>query len=270
MKTIVGVLASHNDIYDKFKKLWIKNIKSLDDQTKKNFSFYFIYGGESEYVKDDELDWVDLYYDFQETIPNMLRKSCKFFEYINQKYTGTEEYVVLRTNLSTLFNFSKMNNWVDNLPKRMFFGGSLIDGYSGSLSRISGTNMVFTKDILKILIDNQDRFIYNENEDVVLSSIILLNLYSMLTLKTIKRLDFLQDHIMYHRCSTETDLNDLFCYRFKSDNRETDVNNMDIVMKEWNLEKFKECSFCSEGETLQILSEKFWKISDDGRPMLSN
>lgn len=272
MKVIVGVLASHNEIYDKFKELWIKNINGIDHQKRKQFSFYFIYGnetGEENRIIRGE-NWVDLYYDFQETIPNMLRKSCKFFEYVNEKYNN-EEYIILRTNLSTLFDFKKLLKWVNEVPNRMFFGGSLIDGYSGNLTRISGINMIFTKDIMRFLIDNQDRFIYNQNEDVVLSSVILMNLYKNLTLRTIKRLDFIEETVMYHRCSTNTELDDFFCYRFKSKDRKKDITNMKKIIENGclvNMGDFRESIILSEGEVFQIFADKFWKVSDDGRPFI--
>lgn len=266
MRVIVGILASHNEIYDEFKKIWIENIKTITKND--NFSFYFIYGGENEYINDNG-KWIDLYYNIQETIPNMLRKSCRFFEYVNNKYDG--DFYILRTNLSTLFDFEKLYKWITKLPTNYFFGGSLIDGYSGSLTKISGTNMIFSTEILKFLIKNQDRFIYNQNEDVVLSHMIILNLYPFLRFKTIKRLDFLKDStIMYHRCSLNTQLYDFFCYRFKSDDRKSDIENMRYILYNNNLDKFKEYKKTSEGDVFEVFSNCIWKIAENNKPITVN
>lgn len=225
VKVIVGILSS--DGYDNFKEIWIQNIKYIKSISD-NFDFYFIYGGHNENLIVNEY-YTDFYNDSIETIKNMAVKTLKFYKYIIDNCVFD---FVLRTNLSTLFDFAKMNNWFLNIPQTTFLGGSIIANFANKNTMVSGVNTVCSYDIIKYLNNNFYKFSLIENEDVETSNIILNNI-SNINFKSVIRIDFLSDdEMLYHKCP-ESDNNIIFCFRFKSNNRYNDVKNMNNVFNKF-------------------------------------
>jgi len=229
VQIVVGILASHGECYDKFKEIWIKNIKYVKQKNiGKQIDFIFIYGGDQD-KKIIHSDYLELYVPFKETHRNMLRKTLTFYEYAIEKY-GKQRYTnepfmrcpelfTMRTNLSTLFNFDKLITWMQDIPSKKFFGGSLIAGIEGQHTSLSGINMVLSSDVVKFILHHQDRFSYNCNEDTETSALINMNIKCFH--KCMKRIDFISDAkatpmILYHKCVF---YDDALCFRFKSDNR---------------------------------------------------
>lgn len=277
-KIIVGILSSQDETYDAFKKVWLRNIEHWT-QRKKNkheiraydFEFYFIYGGENEGIIQHE-QYTDLYYAYPETLPNMLRKTLRFFEHINEKYVA-DDILVLRTNLSTLFDFDSYTTWLRDVPRNLFFGGSIIDGFEGESTKFSGTNMIMSKDVMQFIIQYQDRFTYNYNEDIELSSMVMFNLNKgpkQLRLKAMKRVDFIQDAVMYHKCDMYAE--DVACFRFKTQDRKSDVTRMHNILAclqtGVSVTKFIQTQLrhlphrCEAGG-MSILSEQVWYLTQE-------
>jgi len=91
----------------------------------------------------------------------MYYKNVKAFEYILHNYKFD---FILRTNLSSFFNMDNVFEYVESLPLQSFAGGL------GCGNFISGTCMVFSKDVAKLLTqDVRQTTIY---EDVNISQII--------------------------------------------------------------------------------------------------
>lgn len=274
-KVYVGILASHGEPYDAFKKVWLRSIehtKHLDCKVK--YEFFFIYGGKVvEVVQNDTntTTYTDLYYAYPETLPNMLRKTCKFFEHVEQLESNNkhkDDVFILRTNLSTLFDFKMYQEWLKGIPSRLFFGGSLIDGIHGKSTCFSGTNMIMSLDVMRFVVMHQDRFSYNYNEDIELSCMVMMNV--MCKLKSMKRLDFLDDKLVYHKCDMFSEK--VSCYRFKSSNRQQDVNNMHNILAclqaNVNVTRFiqiqmKHLVVSSEASCMSRFSEQIWMLSMD-------
>ncbi len=256
-KVIVGILASEG--YDQFKEIWVKNIKYIKS-TSNTFDFYFIYGGCcNKIVKNDF--YTDFYNDSVESIKNMTIKTLKFYKYIieNIKFD-----FVLRTNLSTLFDFVKMNEWFSNIQEKNFFSGSIISNFSYEYTLISGVNTVFSCDIVNFLNDNFYKFSYDENEDVETSKMVFNNVKNI-NFKSIIRIDFLSENTMlYHKCS-EIDNDDIFCFRFKSNNRDNDVKNMNYILNKIILKKLdykKNIKFIKcENPEMNIYSKSIYIIN---------
>jgi hypothetical protein len=226
---VVGILASHSQDYDAFKQVWIQNITWA---TKLNLGvelkFIFIYGGGNNLEAKEFGYWTELYTPVAETIRNMLRKTVYFYEHVLNHYDSSNLYI-LRTNLSTLFDFAKLPSWLSSVPSKLFLGGSIIDGIDGEDTTFSGTNTFISKDLLEFLVRYKDRFSYNWNEDVEVSRIIKYNIPTVVH-KSVRRLDFLHQMILYHKCQPE-DISEIFCYRFKSNNRAVDVELMRSALR---------------------------------------
>lgn len=260
MKIIVGIIASHNKEYDDFKKIWIDNINHTLSQTNLEYKFYFIYGEKSKSTSDGNYN--NIYFPYNETLRNVLYKTLDFMEYINNKY---DNYILIRTNLSTLFDFKMYEEWLRNIPESKFFSGSLINAIHGYNTTFSGTNLTMTRDVVEFILKHRSRFTLTYNEDEEISLLVMANIKCKH--KTIKRIDFIQDKIMFHRCKKFAE--NIFCFRFKSDNRYNDYKNMKMMLSciksKYNVNKFirdnfYDYSIVEEGQVFEKFSEIVWSF----------
>lgn len=268
MKIIVGIVASDNANYLEFKKNWVQNIAYVkkDSRLKDLFDFYFLYSdvnGQSKEIKYTETGqclYVDFYEkknqsDFKDVTHSLFSRTMAFFEFMINKYQlmqeeqylkwKTEGLFFVRTNLSTVFDFKLMSKWFEDKPKTNFFGGSFNGFYNGLYTTISGTNLIFSLDVMMYLIHNKEQVdmkIYLEDEAISQLLIHRLDVF----LINVKRLDFIEmeevrippDHvwpatpnsIIYHK--TKIGDEDVFTFRFKTFNRDNDIIVMRHVINE--------------------------------------
>lgn len=313
MKIIVAIIASKDPIYNQFKDIWIKcinYIKSTDFAD--NYIFYFLY---SEEVKDNMNYSLDIYpnytnycYKYHEKSYDtelmkvqmeMLNKTIDFYKYIRTKLNlnDNESYnyntlenttYILRTNLSSLFDFEKMYNYLLDKPKKNFFAGTINGFYNNIYTTISGMNTILTLDTMMFSIDKanniREYLKVLKYEDDTMSNYIIqnLNLYII----NIKRLDFIEmeevvlpthvwpatpKSIIYQKC--EIGDQDVFSFRFKTFNRTNDIEVMnmlnDNILKDgFDLNNFvnfmsKSCNYLinTESKTYgELFSKKPFKI----------
>jgi hypothetical protein len=268
MKIIISIIASDNLNYTEFKNVWIKHIMYIKNNhvLSKIFDFYFLYSDKNGKSCQVSLDNKLLYTDFYDNnnIPNdyneinrnitksILTRTGSFYIYIRHllKLDDNNEYVkhknkglyFIRTNLSTLFDFDKLYKWIENKPKISFFSGSFNGFYNNLYTTISGTNMVFSLDVMiyiSLNYKNLDLSIYLEDEAI--SQLIIQNLKVFLI--NIKRLDFIEmeqvilkdytwpktpNSIIYHK--TMIGDQNIFSYRFKTFDRVHDINVMNSII----------------------------------------
>lgn len=266
MKIVVGIVASDNENYTEFKKVWIRNISHVkrDPLLSQLFDFYFLYSdstGQSKrisYKDTDQTLYVD-YYDkqdkFKDVTHSIFARTVSFFEYMitslklvedseNAKYRDDGLFFV-RTNLSTVFDFKMMAKWFLDKPKLNFFGGSFNGFYNGLYTTISGTNLIFSLDIMMYLFLNREKVDMSRYlEDEAISQLIIQNVNAFII--NVKRLDFIEmeevrippnhvwpatpNSIIYHK--TKIGDNNIFTFRFKTFNRNNDVIVMNKVLNE--------------------------------------
>lgn len=266
MKIIVGIVASDNENYTEFKKVWVKNIAQVkkDPYLSQLFDFYFLYsdsnGGSQKVMYKDtqELLYVDFYDKedkFESVSHGIFARTVTFFNYMINIFGLTDDSSYLqrkddglffvRTNLSTVFDFKLMREWFVDKPKTNFFGGSFNGFYNGIHTSISGTNLIFSLDTMMYLTFNKDKIdmsIYLEDEAISQLIINHLNIFII----NVKRLDFIEmeeihippDHIwpatpnsiIYHKAEIGDD--EIFSFRFKTFNRDNDVIVMNRVVDE--------------------------------------
>jgi hypothetical protein len=309
MKIIVAIIASKDPLYNQFKEIWIRCINHIKT-TNLNYEFYFIY---SEEVKDNisySLDiysnYTNYYYKYKPFETELMRrevivlnKILDFYEYIRNKlnlndnnsynYNTLEDTTyILRTNLSSLFDFVKMYNYLLDKPKKNFFAGTINGFYNNIYTTISGMNSILSLDTMMYSIDNADNIREYlkvlKYEDDTMSNYIIRNLNVFLI--NIKRLDFIEmeevvlpthvwpatpKSIIYQKCN----INDqgIFSFRFKTFNRTNDIEVMnmlnDNILKDgFDLNNFvnfmsKSCNYLinTESETYgELFSKKPFKI----------
>jgi len=260
---------SRQDYYIKMKELWIYNIKkNFNDLNNVFIDIYFLYDAEDNIqlhldniYEDTNLNIYDFYIDTKTKIyiNSTIKRSLWFFEYLNSNKYFNADYII-RSNASTVFNFKLFIEWTFNKPKTNFFAGSIISNCLNPLL-LSGTNLVFTKDLIEDIIKHKKTLNMNIIDDVCFSLFIysikhLKNIYSI----NIKRIDFI-GHILYHKCHVND--KNIFCFKFKSNDRYNDIKYMKTLIDENFKINFLEKEFEIKSEYSEydeLYSRKIFKI----------
>jgi hypothetical protein len=296
MKIIVSIIASDNFNYTEFKDVWVKYIKYIKNTVllSEIFDFYFLYSDKNGKSCQVSVDNKILYTDFYDNndIPiyytehnrnitkSILNRTGVFYQYIKHvlnlddtnsylKYKNEGLYFI-RTNLSTLFDLNKLYTWIENKPRVSFFGGSFNGFYNNLYTTVSGTNMIFSLDIMIYISTNYSTLdLSHYLEDEAISQLIIQRLNVFLI--NIKRLDFIEmnevvlkdytwpktpNSIIYHK--TNIGDTNVFSFRFKTFNREHDIKVMNSIVENMTLVNFNLTDFVnktSKDYNLQISQE---------------
>lgn len=275
MKIVFGILASNN--LQERKNVWIKSIKKFKTtQNKDLIDFYFLYSENNipELTEEDTRNRTDefgnkLFYDFysdtenESTIASFTRRSISILTYLDNTTNGLPTYFI-RTNISTLFDFAQLVEWIHNKPTELFFGGSVVNNIQSTNTFLSGTNLIFSKDVSRFLIENQDNIstdLINLGDDIAISNIIIKNLDINLSL--VKRIDFMSTAINYHKC-VPFDKN-IFCFRFSTRDIQLMDNFNDMLgSDDFDLKQFIQntnSQITSQYPEYDILSDNIFKLS---------
>lgn len=309
MKVIVAIIASKDPIYNQFKEIWIKCINYIKTTSvAKNYEFYFIYSDKITDKSENDIcysldvypNYTNYYYKYHDkpfetelmkVQTEMLNKTISFYKYIRTKLnlndnnsynqnTLTDTTYILRTNLSSLFDFVKIYSYLLDKPKKNFFAGTINGFYNNIYTTISGMNTILSLDLILYCIDNHKNIMEYlkilKYEDDTLSNYIIRNLNVYLI--NIKRLDFIEmeevhlpthiwpatpKSIIYQKCKINDQ--DIFSFRFKTFNRTNDIEVMNIlndnILKDhFNLNKFVENLSKSSGYLINTESETYGEL----------
>ena len=268
MKLIVVIVASNSEIYNQFKTIIINYIIKLNNS---NLSFYFLYSDTNVAETEQKLIYNNynqnlLFTDFYDKdisgeedrikyiSKSMFKRTVTFFNYLKINNLLDQDTFVLRTNLTTFFDFNKLFKWLEDKPHNLFFSGSFNGEFLGINTTVSGTNMIMSSDIVDYLsnfkYDLKELDVFSEDE--TLSLLIIRNL--PINVINIKRLDiieidpipelnipYIQPTVVYHKCPIRDE--SIFSFRFKTHNRIRDINCMntlsiDIFDPNFNIEQY--------------------------------
>lgn len=227
-RLIVGVIASESYEYDMMKKNWEKNVDNCDN----DIEVYFLYADEklSEpyKIEKNSIKSYNFYIKCEEIFENLLRKTIVFFEWVTN---NKNKCMILRSNLSTLFKLDEIFMLYKDLYKyKYFFGGTFVESYLELDTIFSGTNLTFSMDTLKLIVDNKNFLLkVKQNDDVVLSRYIFQNYYRTHYFYNIKRIDF-TDKLLF-QYTKFNEIEKVLCYRFKSFSRIKDSQLMTSILK---------------------------------------
>lgn len=187
MKILVLVISSSGEpVYRYHKKIWRSYCNSHSQ-----FTTYFLESGSGN-------DCDTIYIPGEESLRHILTKTVYAFEHVNI----LEYDFIIRTNLSSLWNFTRTYEMLQLLPKENVYAGAFCSYYN--VMYASGSGMIFTPDVCKKLLDNKDRlFEINIVDDVDIGSVMKeLNI----PLITLPKVDILRP---------DCTVNDGFHYRVK-------------------------------------------------------
>jgi len=265
-KIVFGILASTNEHYTEFLEIWIENIKKFKSGVDGHLiDFYFIYSEphisktlipEYDVCNPNQPMYYHYYSQYNENdsmMDSFLNRSICLLDQL--KSTPFDYFI--RTNLSTLFHLDFLIQWIQKLPKDNIIAGTQIDKLNSIYTHISGTNIVLSRDLADFLLLNKEYLLDKsvlDGDDQRISSLIIENLNVNLLL--IKRLDFVEMYynngnsyippcLVYQNC-TNDDVDNLFCYRFKTTNRESDIKYMKMLQQKIYLKNYDPLQFAMD------------------------
>ncbi len=254
-KVVFGILASTNEHYSKFIDIWIDNITRFKRGPYANLiDFYFIYNepDTSKSLIPDNMEHPMYYHYYSKYNENysmmdsFLNRTVCLLDYLQ----STPFDYFIRTNLSTLFQLDMVIQWIQKLPKYNIIAGTPIDELKYIYTYMSGTNIILSHDLVEFVLLNREYLLDEKvlhGDDQRISSLIIENLNVNLLL--VKRLDFIEitynndympPSIVFQSCYYS---DNLFCYRFKTKNRENDIKYMKMLQKQFYLENFNSLQF---------------------------
>lgn len=261
-KVIFGILASTNEHYTKFIEIWIENIIRFKNGPYAQYiDFYFIYSEPTKIEYNNQRCFPDNthkpnYYHYysqytenDSMMDSFVNRSIQLLDYIQPQQFN----YFIRTNLSTLFQLDMLIHWSNSLPLGNIIAGPPIDKLNSIYTFISGTCICLSRDLVDFLLLNKQHILDKKvlyGDDVRISSLIIENLNVEILL--VKRLDFVE--ISYDNgyippsviFQNSYDINNLFCYRFKTNDRESDVKYMKLLLKSMYSKDYKLLQFVGD------------------------
>lgn len=227
-RLIIGVIASESYEYDIMKQNWEDNV----DNCNNDIEVYFLYADEKltepYKIERNSKKSYKFYIKCEEIFENLLLKTITFFEWVTN---NKKNCMILRSNLSTLFKLDDLFVLYKTFyAYKYFFGGTFVESYLALDTIFSGTNLTFSIDTLKLIVDNKNVLLkVKQNDDVVLSRYIFQNYYRIHYFYNIKRIDF-TDKLLF-QYTKFNEIKNVLCYRFKSSSRIEDSKLMRKIVK---------------------------------------
>lgn len=138
------VIYNPSPLYDAQRDFWRLYMNSSP-----NISCYFITFCD---VPEITLNGDTLLIPGEEIYEEITVKTIKALEYFLQR--NTYDFII-RTNISSIWDYRRLNNYLLNLPRTGVYCGQL-GGTKGLMSWVSGSGMILTPDTCKKLIDSKE------------------------------------------------------------------------------------------------------------------
>lgn len=235
MKLLILSIFSNSTIYNNMKDIHIKYLEN--NENNENIDYYFITFNE-DMIVDVEINNNIIYIKGEENYLNILEKTIVALDYlINIK---KKEYdFIIRTNVSTLFNYKLLIEYLNSIPKNnIYIGGILfslnwldykygitnykINLYSlNNLYYFQGTSIIMSFDVINFILKNKLNIKYDIVDDVAIGLFVktfLPNAYSRML------------EIKYPKCSINNFESDSIIIRNKQNDREQDLSNMEKII----------------------------------------
>ena len=168
-KAIILIIAStDNQYYINARNIW-KKYMYTEPTIKVIFVYEKLHTPLLDYCEDDDLIFEHIEYRF----PLSAEKSIEAMKIIEQKYNYD---FLIRTNISTFWDFHKLKTNLDSLPKEKCYAGYPLsvkqnnniddfDYYPCDINYVSGTDIVLSSDLVNMLI-NPNQLQYYMYHDV--------------------------------------------------------------------------------------------------------
>ena len=198
MKVLMLIISSDTDpVYAEHRKVWSSYMNSNSQ-----IECYFIQYRDGPQAIDGNTFWLN----GVESFSAILTKTLDSLEY----FLKNQYDFIVRTNLSSIWNFNVLLNYLETLPKEGVYNGYI--GHFNNFRFASGSGYIMTPDIGQILLQNRKiAEAYPELDDVAVG-------YTLNKLGINPSVGRRNDSLVYDAQS--------YHYRFKNSNRSLEKNNM--------------------------------------------
>ena len=210
MKILILVLSCNdNGIYSKFFESQKNTWDSIDVEGVE--TFYFFGDHDKNEIIDNKIlvDVKEVFVDphGKSIATNAGLKTLKTFELIQ----NMEFDYVFRTNSSSYIDKKLLHNYIVNKPITEYYSGVI--GHHGNIVFASGSGFFLSKDLIKLLVDNKEKWDHTLIDDVLIGS--LLKNFNI-SPQPNPRFDVVDSNIP----------SEYFHYRLKNKNRDSDIQYM--------------------------------------------
>ena len=157
-RAIILVLASNSLNYQLYRNVW-KHYMFRDNR----FKVLFIYGKSNTVLSDYNEDYDIIAKNSEENL--RIDKVLEAFKIIENRYTY--DYLI-RTNISTFWDFDKLHKHLDSLPtNNCYSGDGPLDGigYNKNGYYLSGVDTIVTPEMITSINNNNEKVVKNIDED---------------------------------------------------------------------------------------------------------
>lgn len=159
MKLCTVVLTYDNPLYNYFDAIKRKYLES------KNEEYYFVYNG-TDITKNNLSNKTINYFSENKHpsgIPDMF---LKFIEVIKSGILDDYDFII-RSNSSTFINVDRIREELESKKDNIYMGA-----YGDGWKFVSGTCVIFSRDVLKKLVDGYQSVNFYREDDVVIGNIL--------------------------------------------------------------------------------------------------
>ena len=206
VKIIILVLSYKDDggIYDRFQKSQSETWAGVPYSDTETFFFY----GDSD---ENKIVGDKIYVTVNSGLWSCGLKTIESLKLINNNF---DYDFLFRTNSSSYVDKQVLSDFLDGKPKRNYYAGH--SSYDQGVHYVSGSGIILSKDLVDIIIENQNEIDGNLMDDASFAKILnSRNIYPT----DVDRCFYAHNLINNLDCKS-------FLYRLKSNNREVDIQNM--------------------------------------------
>lgn len=146
LKVLMLIISSDTEpVYAEHRKIWLSYMNS-NPQIK----CYFIQYKDGDQTLEDNMFWLS----GKESFDNIIKKTIDSFDFFikNDSYD-----FIIRTNMSTLWNFKALIAHLNTLPRQRVYNGQMLrHQYNNDMKYIAGTGIILSQDVAKLLIENRE------------------------------------------------------------------------------------------------------------------
>jgi len=152
-RAVILVLASsfpHNKMYRRVWKQYFKKDSAL--------KVIFVYGASNNILEDYDTDYDIVSETIQESLS--IHKVLEAFKIVDSRYSYD---FLVRTNLSTFWDFEKLHKHLDTLPNKLCYSGDgPLPGYAADGYYLSGTDTIVTPEMIRSINENNHLVNFSE------------------------------------------------------------------------------------------------------------